>query len=354
MLAARFHGIRDIRIDNVPEPPDQLGHRDVRIAPKWCGICGTDLHEYLAGPVIIPVEPHPMTGAKLPQILGHEFAGDVTAVGEAVEHLQVGDRVSVMPLAYCGECYFCRRGMNNLCPRMACVGLMTPWGGFAAEAVVKDYQAWPLPEQVSYEQGAVIEPAAAATYGVDRGEVKPGDSVLVTGGGPIGALAALAALGAGAGRVYLSEPNAQRRKRAQNLGATAILDPEEVDIAAELRNETNGLGVDVAIECAGTEPALSACLAAVRPRGTVAQVGLHMAPAAIDAMRLAQRELKLVGTWGYSVHDWPRIIAQVASGALPIERVVTAHITLEAIADGFEALADSAGDQLKMLVDPAH
>lgn len=352
MLAARFHGPRDVRIDDVAEPASDLGPRDVRIKPKWCGICGTDLHEYLAGPVIIPTEPHPMTGAKMPQILGHEFAGDVTAVGEGVEHVKVGDRVSVMPLAYCGECYFCRRGLNNLCPRMACVGLMTAWGGFASDAVVKDYQAWPLPDQVSYEQGAVIEPAAAATYGVERGEVKPGDSVLVAGGGPIGALAVIAAFGAGAGRVYLSEPNQHRRRRAANLGATAILDPGEVDVAAELRSETGGLGVDVAIECAGTEAALSACLAAVRPRGTVAQVGLHMAPAAIDALSLAQRELKLVGTWGYSVHDWPRIIAQVASGALPIERVVTDQIALDGIVDGFEALVNPASDQLKILVDP--
>src|ERR1700722_9874970 len=198
MRAARFYSARDIRIDEVPEPDQDLGARDVVVKPRWCGICGTDLHEYMAGPIIIPVEPAPTTGGRA-QIMGHEFSGEVLAVGSEVSHLGPGDRISVMPLAYCGECYYCRRGLNNLCPRMACVGLMTPWGGFAEVAVVQDYQAWPLPESVSYEQGAVIEPAAAAAYGVERGQVRAGDTVLVTGGGPIGALAVLAAFAAGAG-----------------------------------------------------------------------------------------------------------------------------------------------------------
>jgi (R,R)-butanediol dehydrogenase/meso-butanediol dehydrogenase/diacetyl reductase len=353
MRAARFHGVRDIRIDEVPEPDGDLGPRELLVTPRWCGICGTDLHEFTAGPIIIPTEPHPMTGASLPQILGHEFAGDVAAVGADVTNVRVGDRVSIMPLAYCGECHFCRRGLNNLCPKMACVGLMTPWGGFSSAAVVRDYQVSALPESVSYEQGALIEPAAAAAYGVERGGVRAGDSVLVTGAGPIGALAVLAAFAAGAGTVYLSEPNAKRRARAEVLGATAILDPTADDIGETLREATDGLGVDVAIECAGLEAALTDCLGAVRPRGTIAQVGLHMAPARIDAMTFAMRELTLVGTWGYSVHDWPRLIAQVASGAFPVERVVTDRIELAHLVDrGFEVLGETGNDQIKVLVAP--
>lgn len=353
MQVARYYGARDIRIEDVPEPRGDLRPREVLVKPHWCGICGTDLHEYIAGPIVTPAEPHALTGAVLPQILGHELAGDVLAIGSEITHLAVGDRVSIMPLAYCGDCYFCRRGLNHMCVTMGCVGLSWAWGGLAPLCVVRDYQAWKIPDDVTYEQGALIEPAAVAAYGVARGQVRPGDRVLVTGGGPIGALAVLAALAAGAGEVYLSEPNAVRRRRGETLGAAAILDPTSTDVPAEVRERTDGLGADVSLECAGNERALNACLAATRPRGTVAQVGLHVKDASFDPMRLAERELSLVGTWCYPVHEWPRVTAQVASGAFPVEKVVSARIPLaETVTGGFDVLTDPAGDQVKILVQP--
>lgn len=352
MRAARFHGAGDIRVEEVAEPEGDLDASEVLVAPRWCGICGTDLHEYSTGPIVTPAQPHPLTGAELPQILGHELAGEVLAVGAGITHVAPGDRVSVMPLAYCGKCHFCRRGLNHLCTSMGCVGLSWDWGGFASRAVIRGYQAWPLPDNVTDEQGALIEPAAVAAYGVARGGVQAGDRVLVTGAGPIGALTVLAAFAAGAGEVYLSEPNPARRRRAQLLGPSATFDPGATDVAGEARERTEGLGVDVAIECAGNAPALRACLGAARTRGTVAQVGLHVADASFDPMSLAERELSIVGTWAYSVHDWPRITSQVASGAFPVERVVTARIGLgEIVRDGFEVLTDPEGDQIKILVE---
>jgi (R,R)-butanediol dehydrogenase/meso-butanediol dehydrogenase/diacetyl reductase len=353
MRAARYHGVKDIRIEDVPEPdPDRLGATQVLIRPRSCGICGTDLHEYVAGPIVTPTEPHPLTGAQLPQILGHELSADVVAVGSAVTNVVAGDRVSVMPLVYCGECYFCRRGLNHLCTRMGCFGLSWDWGGLAGAGVVESYQAWRLPDEVSYEQGALVEPAAVAEWGVGRAGVGPGDRVLVTGAGPIGALAVLASLAAGAGEVYLSEPNPRRAARAQPLGATAIFDPRSTDVVEEVRERTEGLGVDVAIECAGNEAALRTCLGSVRTHGAVAQVGLHVKNTAIDAMELSERELSLFGTWCYSVHDWPRIIAMVASGAFPVERAVSGRTTLEQTVEaGFERLIDPEGDEIKILVE---
>lgn len=353
MRAARYYAAGDIRIEDVPEPSENLGPRDVLVAPRSVGICGTDLHEYMAGPLVTPVRPHPLTGATLPQILGHEFAADVEAVGAEVKHVRPGDRVTIMPLAYCNDCHFCRRGLNHLCVRMGCVGLSWEWGGLASHCVVRDYQAWPLPDSLSYEQGALIEPAAVAAYGAARGGVAPGDTVLVTGAGPIGALSVLAALAAGAGAVILSEPNERRIARAANLGAAAILDPRSTDVVAAVRELTGGLGADVALECAGNEKALIACIDAVRPRGTISQVGLHVKPAAIDPMRLAERELSIVGTWCYPVQEWPRITAQVASGAFPVEKVITDRIGLaDTVTRGFDVLVDPASDHLKILVKP--
>lgn len=355
MRAARFYAAKDIRVEDIPEPSGDLGPRQVLVAPRWTGICGTDLHEYMAGPIVTPATPHALTGATLPQVLGHELSADVVAVGADVTNVAEGDRVSIMPLAYCGECAFCVRGMNQLCQRMGCVGLSWDGGGFASHVVVDDYQAWRLPDALSYEQGAMIEPAAVAAYGVARGGVAPGDRVLVLGAGPIGALTVLAAWAAGAGEVYLSEPNAKRAAWAADaLDTSGVFDPSSTDVVGELRERSGGLGVDVAIECAGSEPGLQTAIGAVRTRGTIAQVGLHVKDAAIDPMRLSEREITLVGTWAYDVHEWPRYMAQVASGAFPVEKVVTDKIGLDdVVTKGFDVLTDPSGDQIKILVNPS-
>jgi (R,R)-butanediol dehydrogenase / meso-butanediol dehydrogenase / diacetyl reductase len=350
--AVRFHAARDIRVEDVAEPDGDLGPRDVLVRPHWVGICGTDLHEYLAGPIVTPVEPHALTGATLPQTLGHEFSADVLEVGSEVTTARPGDRIAVMPLAYCGHCYYCRRALNHLCVDMGAVGLSWAWGGLADLAVIADYQVGAvLPDEVSYEQGALVEPTAVAEYGVARGGLRPGDTVLVTGAGPIGALVVLCAQAAGAGAVYLSEPNAARAARAGALGATAILDPRATDVAAEVRDRTEGVGVDVSIECAGNERALNTCVEATRKHGTVVQTGLHVGPASVTPMVWAEHDLSIIGTWCFRVFDFPRITSQIASGAIPVERVITARTTLErAVPDGFDRLVDPEGDELKVLV----
>jgi len=350
MRAVRYHAARDVRVEEVPEPSG-LGTHELLVRPRYCGICGTDLHEYVAGPIVTPVEPHPLTGALNPQILGHEFAADVLEVGSDVVAARPGDRVAIMPLIFCGQCYFCLRGLNHLCTRMACVGLSWDWGGLGELAVVAEYQVAVLPDELSYEQGALIEPAAVAEYGVQRGGVRPGDSVLVAGAGPIGALAVLAARAAGAGAVYLSEPNGVRATAAAGLGATAIFNPAETPVVDELHERTGGIGVDVAIECAGNARALNDCVLATRRAGTVVQTGLHVGPAEVYPMVWSQNDLTIIGTWCYRVYDWQRIAALIQSGAFPVERVITSRISLDAtVPEGIEALIDPAASELKILV----
>jgi (R,R)-butanediol dehydrogenase/meso-butanediol dehydrogenase/diacetyl reductase len=335
MRAVRFHGARDIRVEQVGEPGEP-GPHELLIRPRLCGICGTDLHEYLAGPIVTPSEPHPLTGAQNPQILGH------------------GDRVSVMPLAYCGACYFCVRGENHLCVRMGCFGLSWAWGGLGELAIVNEYQVAVLPASLSYAQGALIEPAAVAAYGVERGGVRPGDSVLVTGAGPIGALAVLAAKAAGAGAVYLSDPNPVRARRAEPLEPTEILDPLSLSIPEALAHRTGGIGVDVALECAGNARALDDCVMSTRRGGTVVQTGLHVGPAEVRPMVWSEKDLTIAGTWCYHVYDWPRIGALIASGRFPVERIVTSHVALdETVPGGFDVLIDPRGSEVKILVEVA-
>jgi (R,R)-butanediol dehydrogenase/meso-butanediol dehydrogenase/diacetyl reductase len=348
--ALRFHAAGDLRIEEVAEPPAP-GAGEVLIRVASCGICGTDLHEYIAGPIVTPVEPHPLTGAQNPQILGHEFAGDVVAVGPGVTRVAPGARVAVMPLAYCGHCAYCRRGLQHLCATMACVGLSHPWGGMAELATVAEYQIVPLPEGVTHRQGALIEPTAVAAYGVERAGVGPGDRVLITGAGPIGALAALCARSAGASVVYVSEPNAARRARAEALGVATVLDPTSVDVPELLREESEGLGVDVAIECSGHPGGFTTAVHSLRRRGTLAQTGLFVGEATVEPMLWALNDLTIVGTWCYWVYGFDRVAAQIAAGDLPVERVVTSSVTLDEVPDAFARLAGGTADEIKVLID---
>jgi (R,R)-butanediol dehydrogenase/meso-butanediol dehydrogenase/diacetyl reductase len=348
--ALRFHAAHDLRIEEVPEP-GAPGSRDVVIRVATCGICGTDLHEYVAGPIVTPVEPHPLTGAQNPQILGHEFAGEVVATGSEVTSVVEGDRVAIMPLAYCGRCAYCRRGLQHLCLTMACVGLSHAWGGMGELATVAEYQVVRLPDSVDVHQGALIEPTAVAAYGVERGGVAPGDRVLVTGSGPIGALAALCAHAAGASTVWISEPNAARRARADALGVAVVLDPTAVNVPELLHDETRGLGVDVAIECSGHPAGFDAAVRSLRRRGTLAQTGLFVGAASVEPMLWALNDLTIVGTWCYWVYDFDRIAAQIGAGTLPVERVITSRVALGDAPDAFARLASGAADEIKVLVE---
>jgi (R,R)-butanediol dehydrogenase/meso-butanediol dehydrogenase/diacetyl reductase len=350
MKAAVFHAAHDIRVEDVAAPTG-VGPREVLVRPYWCGICGTDLHEYAMGPIVTPASPHPLNGSVIPQILGHEFSAEVVEVGSEVTRVKVGQRITAMPLLFDNECYYCRRGLNHLCMKMACVGLSYAWGGIAELAVLPESILTVLPDEVSDLQGALVEPAAVAAYGVDTGHVKPGDNVLITGAGPIGALATLYAASLGA-RVFVSELNPTRQALIRSLGVAEVLDPSKTDVAAYLKDLHEGIGVDAAIECSGNERALQTALASVRSAGRVVQTGLHTKPASIDPMVLSERDITLAGTWCYPVTDFPRIVGLIASGRFPVEKVVSAQIAMEDIVQkGFETLLSPTGDQVKVLVN---
>ncbi|HET9967409.1 MAG TPA: alcohol dehydrogenase catalytic domain-containing protein [Streptosporangiaceae bacterium] len=357
MRALRFHKARELAVEKVAEP-GAPGPGEVLLRPALCGICGTDLHEYTDGPIVTPAQRHPLTGAELPQILGHEFSAVVAEAGPGVTHVRAGDLVTVMPLIHCGRCHECLRGQGHLCRTMACTGLSSAWGGLADLAIVAAGQVVPVPETLTPRQAALIEPAAVAAYGVDRGRLQPGQTVLVTGAGPIGSLAALYALAGGARRVVLSEPDPARRSRAaalgEGLGEVILADPSAEPVAAVVEELTGGIGADLAIECAGVESALNLCIDAVRPAGTVVQTALHIRPASIRADLLALKDLTLAGTWCYPIQDFPRVAGLVASGRLPVERVISSVIPLEsAVADGFERLVTRGTGEVKVLIEVA-
>jgi (R,R)-butanediol dehydrogenase/meso-butanediol dehydrogenase/diacetyl reductase len=350
--AARFHGKSDIRVEDVDVPRIKASD-DVLVEVLWCGICGTDLHEYMVGPIVTPVSPHPLTGVTIPQTLGHEFSARVVEVGTDVTDVKVGDRVSIMPAIVCGRCHWCRRGLGHLCVKFACTGLSAETGGLAQYAVLKDYQLATLPDSVSDLEGAVVEPACVAAYGIDRVGVHGGDVVLVTGAGPIGVLSAMYANAIGASTVVIAEPNPNRAALARAMDIGPVLDPTQDGFADYIADLTGGLGVDVVAECSGTTPGLTTAMNSVRSRGSIVQTGLHTKPASLDAMRLSEKDISYVGSWCYLITDWPRIIRLIAAGKYPVAKAITAQIGLESVVpQGFDILVNPTGDELKVLVSP--
>lgn len=354
MKALRFHAAKDLRIEDIEALPAP-GPGQVAIRNRFVGICGTDLHEYSYGPIFIPKVPHPFTGAHGPQVLGHEFGGVVTAVGDGVTHVAPGDRVSVQPLIMprSGD-YFADRGLFHLSPDLALAGLSWLSGGMAEAALLNDYNVVRIPDALSDEEAALVEPTAVAVYACDRGGVAAGNSVLVTGAGPIGILTLLAARAFGATTLFVSDLNDTRLEIArQILPGVVTLNPERDDIGARIRAATEGgVGCDVALECVGNEKALASCLDAVRKQGVIVQVGLHPGNSGLDWFNVTFKDVDLRGSWAYPTHLWPRVIDLIASGAIPASKVVTARIRLdEAVTKGFDALLDPAGTHLKILID---
>ncbi len=352
MKALRIHGRKDLRIDDVPAP-GPCDPRQIRLQNSFCGICGTDLHEYLHGPIQVPQKPHPFSRAVVPLILGHEFSGKVLEVGSEVKSVQPGDRVSIQPNVIPGGDYYDRRGLSHLSDGLAVVGLSYPWGGLAEQCVVYEDNVAKLPPEVSDEQGAMIEPAAVAVNAVENSGLKSGDTVLITGGGPIGALVAMAASAAGAAKVFVSEPNPVRRALIDGWQICAgLYDPRSQDVPDLIRSQTEaGVGVDVAIECVGNGRALATCMDAVRRNGTVVQIGLPTQPTEIDLHKLVTKDITYRGSWAYKNTAWPRVIGLVASGKLPVEKSITGKVPLDtAIEQGFDALAAPDSNHVKILV----
>lgn len=349
MRAAVWHGRGDVRVQDWPEP--YASGRDVKIRVQWCGICGSDLHEYSQGPFLIPVDrPHPLTAARAPLVLGHEFAGDVVAVGDAVDGFRAGDRVAVHACLVCGTCYWCRRGQTNFCLQLGSTGL-TRDGGFAEYALVPDYACFNLPASVPFEHGAFVEPLAVAIHAVRRAAVGLGTTVVVIGAGPIGLLVLQVTRAAGAARVWVAETVESRRLTAARLGATDVFDPTRINVGRAVHDLTGGIRADVAFDCAGGRDTLALALAATRRGGKIVNVAVPK-PEAFPFDRMLLHEKDLLMSYAY-VDEAPAAVELLADGRVDCGPMITGRIPLEGLVDqGFEGILGGRGEHVKILVSP--
>lgn len=351
MKAARYYDRGDIRIEDIPEPTVEPG--TVGISVAFCGICGTDLHEYLDGPIFVPPHghPHPISGEDAPVTMGHEMSGVVYAVGEGVTDIAPGDHVVVEP-------YIIRDSVDtgpdsttyHLSDDMNFIGLAGHGGGLAEKIVVARRWVHPVGD-IPLDEAALIEPLSVGFHAFKRSDAKTGDFALITGAGPIGLLTA-AVLKAEGITVAISEPSELRRKKALDTGVAAhVFNPIDTDVVAEVKALTGGKGADVGFECTSVQPALDTLFDAIKPTGVIVVESIWGHPASLEMQKLVLKEIDLRGTIAY-VNSHPETIKLVKEGKVDLRPFITGKIALENLIDeGFDTLINRNETAVKILVD---
>jgi L-iditol 2-dehydrogenase len=311
MRAAVLHAPGDVRIEERDRPVP--GPREVLVQITAIGVCGSDVHYYehgRIGPMVV----------ESPMVLGHESAGRVVELGDGATKHAVGDRVTLEPGVPCGRCRECRAGRYNLCADVVFFATPPIDGAFADFVAIHEDFAFALPDSLSDEEGALMEPLSVGIWACRKASVTAGDRVLVTGAGPIGILAAQCALAFGATEVTVSDVNEQRLEVARRTGATRTLSPQD---------GFDDLEADVLIECSGHPDALSAGINALRPAGTAVLVGMGPGEeGTVPLSAIQRREIWVTGTFRYA-NTYPTAIALAASGRVDLKAIITGHYALE-------------------------
>ncbi|MCH4200978.1 2,3-butanediol dehydrogenase [Clostridium tyrobutyricum] len=352
MKAALWYDRNDVRVEEIDEPQVKKGYVKVKI--KWCGICGSDLHEYLGGPIFIPVgKPHPLSGSTAPVVLGHEFSGNVVEVGDGVSKFKEGDRVIVEPMVVCGKCPACLEGKYNLCESLGFHGLCGSGGGFAEYTVFPEEYVHKIPDSMSYEEAALVEPIAVALHSVRIADFNIGDTALVLGAGPIGLATVQCLRAAGASFIAVLQRKSIRQEYAKEFGADVVLDPNEVDVVAEVKKLTNGVGVNAAFETTGAAIGLNTGIESIKYEGTLVVTSIWEGETSFNPNSLVFTEKKIVGTLAYR-HEFPATIALINNGEIKTDGYITKKIALDdIIKEGFETLTGpEKKKQVKILVTP--
>ncbi len=333
MKAVVFLEPNRLVIEDRPVP--EIGECDALVKVHACGVCGTDLHIF-AGEHIV----------KFPVVPGHEFSGEIAAVGDRVTNLHVGDRVTIDPNIVCGTCRFCARGEIHLCENLTAVGVNYD-GGFAEYCRVPAAQAYKVPDSVSLDEAAFAEPLACCIHGIDRARVRPGSHVVVLGAGSVGLLMVQLARSAGA-RVIVSEPDERKRRLAAQLGAAVQIDPQTHDVRAEVFQITD-VGADVVIESAGRAQTAELAPKLARRGGTILQFGV-VSPhemVQISPYDVFYRELTIVGSF-VNPFTHARAVEMLASKQVQVMPLVTHRFGLDEAAKALETA--SGRDAIKVQI----
>jgi 2-desacetyl-2-hydroxyethyl bacteriochlorophyllide A dehydrogenase len=335
LKAAVYEGANDIQVKEAPEP--EIGPSDVLVKPKYVGICGTDLSAWEYG----------MYEGGL--IMGHEFTGEVVDVGSNVTKWKKGDRVVPNPLIPCGQCSFCSKSRHSLCEDMQMVGISMN-GGLAELVGLPEAVLHRLPDSIDYKTGAFVEPLSIAVRGFSRIDLEPGETILVLGTGPIGLLSIQLAQLKGASSIYASEVKPARLEMAKRCGVEAAINAEKESVALRIERFTEGLGVDVVIECTGSPGPTAEAFQLVKRGGTILVLGISEEPVEADFMTGVLNELNVQFSYlGYA--EFPEAIELIENKRIDPSPFVTKVVPLERVVEeGFEALTHPESNEVKVLV----
>lgn len=339
MKAAVFRGLgQKLSIEDVAEPKAGAGQVVVKV--EACGVCGSDLHATDAG--VFLQEPG--------TILGHEFAGTVVDSGDI--SVAVKSRVTVIPVNPCGKCRECREGYTMLCTENRITGLAKNYPGAYAQYIrVGAKQVVALPDGVSFEEGAMVEPLAVGLHAVNKADMALGAKVLIIGAGPIGLSVTAFAQLRGAGCVVVSERAPARREAATSFGATAVIDPTKTeDVGAAFASIAGG-PPDVIFDCVGVPGIIQNAINLSRARGTIVVVGVCMKEDKVIPINAILKELKLQFVLGYVEEDFATVLSFLQAGKINAKAMVTDRVRFDSLPDAFEGLRQP-GNQIKMMIMP--
>lgn len=339
MKALMYLGPKNMVITDIKEPFP--GDYDVKIGVKYVGICGSDVHGYLG-----------TTGRRIPpMVMGHEFSGEVKEVGSKVTKFKPGDRVTVQPIIFCGECEYCKAGLINICSNRQLLGTMDLNGSFAEYVCVNENNVLKLPDGMDYQEAVMIEPFSVAYRAVQKALPLTGKTVLIAGAGTIGLLVLIIAKHFGAENVVVTDLCDDRLELAAELGANFTINPKAQDMNEVLKE--NGLhnSIDVCFEAVGLTPTAQQTINFVRNRGTVIWIGNSAKMIEINMQQIVTRELVVMGTYCYNQKDFNDALTLLGEGKINIRNLISKEVSLEDAKLMFDRLVEGDGTLIKVIVN---
>ena len=345
MKALVYHGPKDIRLEDVPLPV--CGDAEIRVKVDACAVCGTDLKSYLHGNPKIA----------LPMIIGHEFTGIVETVGARTHGFSLGDRIVMATSVSCGSCAYCQRGWTNLCVDMAAMGFRYP-GGMAEYTVIperalRNGHVIKVPRGVRPEHAALAEPLSCTVNAAENCAIQQGNAVLVVGAGPMGIMNACTAREFGASKIVLAEINETRLKMCEAFGFDRLVNPATEDLAEAVKEETGGIGADVAIVAAPAARPQEQAVHLVRKKGTVclfASLPKEQSILSFDSRAIHYNELRVVGTSDSTPRQVARAVEMIGRGSVPVEKLATHILRIEELPRAYELM--QSGECLRAVLKP--
>jgi L-iditol 2-dehydrogenase len=342
MKAARLYGPGDMRIDDIPMPSPGPG--EVLLQVLSVGICGSGVHYFLDGGIGDDKVTEPF-------IIGHEFSARVVALGAGVTDLAVGTRVAVDPALPCGKCELCLAGHPNLCLHILFRSTPPMDGALREYLVHPAHLCFPLPDSISDDEGAILEPLGIALHAVTLANLHPGDTIAVLGCGPVGLLTMQVALISGARAAYVTDMVPERLALAKKLGATQVLKADEGDPVAWLDAQTAGRGVDVAFETAWADETVAQAAYMARFGGKMIMAGIPREDVALFPAHAVRRKGLTIKYVRRMKNTYPRAIALVRDGLIDVESLVTHHFPLERASEAYQLVASYKQGVIKTIIE---